>query len=111
MFSTFLRDKKATKVISFANDWTTNIDDNLYTKIGFVVDNVGRPDYKYLMKNGTNRRIHKMSLAKKTMQTKYELDSRMAEKVRWQKSLVMIGFGIVDLLSMCGGNDDKKKHR
>lgn len=81
MFSAFLKDTKATEVISFADRrWTTDIYDNLYTKMGFVVDSVGRPDYKYyLMKNGTNRRIHKMSLSKKTMQTKYELDSRMTE--------------------------------
>lgn len=81
MFKRFVRDYSPTEVFSFADRrWTVDIDNNIYTKLGFKLDSILRPDYKYyLHKGGNNKRIHKMSLNKKTLSKKYGFDIRMTE--------------------------------
>ncbi len=81
MFKHFLKEQKPEKVSSFADRrWTISTEDNLYTKLGFQVEKILRPDYKYfLSKGGNNRRIHKMSLNKKMLSKKYNLDARLTE--------------------------------
>lgn len=81
MFNYFLKNYKPQTVFSFADRrWTVSIEDNIYTKMGFKLDTILRPDYKYyLPKGGKNKRIHKMSLNKKTLSKKYNLDIRLTE--------------------------------
>lgn len=81
MFKHFLREHKPTEVFSFADRrWTVDIENNIYTKLGFKIEDVLRPDYKYyLHKGGNNKRIHKMSLNKKSLAKKYGFDIRMTE--------------------------------
>lgn len=44
----FIDNYKPTSIISFADRrWTLNKDNNLYTKMGFSLDNVTKPDYRY----------------------------------------------------------------
>ena len=71
---------------SFADRrYTTNENDNLYTKLGFHLDDILKPDYKYVM-NGSYERIHKFNFRKNILHKKYGLplemtESKMAEAI------------------------------
>lgn len=81
LFKYFVRNYNPQIVFSFADRrWTVSVENNVYTKIGFKVDNILRPDYKYYISKGNNnKRIHKMSLNKKTLAKTYNLDIRLTE--------------------------------
>jgi hypothetical protein len=81
MFNFFVKENKPTTVSSFADRrWTTKLEDNLYTKLGFKIEKILKPDYKYYHnKLQQNQRIHKMSLSKNIMIKKYGLDNRLTE--------------------------------
>lgn len=81
IFKHFLRENNPKTVFSFADRrWTLDINNNIYTKLGFKIEEILRPDYKYYNpRGGKNKRIHKMSLSKKLLSKKYGLDIRMTE--------------------------------
>jgi very-short-patch-repair endonuclease len=62
------------RIISFADRcWTLDIEDNLYTKLGFKIEKILRPDYSYFTSKGIhkNKRIHKFNLGKNRIKKKY----------------------------------------
>ena len=66
------------EVKSFADRrWTVDIDNNLYTKIGFKLDEIEKPDYRYVV---GNERKHKFLFRKKMLNKKYGLPLTMTEK-------------------------------
>lgn len=78
MFKYFVLDKKPTEVKSFADRrWTVDEKNNLYTKMGFRLDKVMKPDYHYVVKN---RRTHKFNMRKTILHKKYNLPLSMTEK-------------------------------
>ena len=81
MFAYFTRKYEPTTVISFADRrWTPWIDNNLYTKIGFQLDSITRPDYTYYNENIERyKRFHKMSMSKKVLCKKYGFPMTMTE--------------------------------
>ena len=80
MFSYFIKKYKPNKVKSFADRrWTINEDDNLYTKLGFKLDKILKPDYKYVIDN-INKRFHKFNFRKKNLHRKYGFSLTMTEK-------------------------------
>lgn len=81
MFKYFVNKYDPDTVISFADRrWTIKGDDNLYTKLDFKLVDTLRPDYKYYNeKIHGNKRVHKMSLSKKAMIKKYNMDERLTE--------------------------------
>ena len=84
MFSYFVKNYDPEKVISFADRrWTTDYKVNMYTRLGFVFDKFTPPDYKYYLDEGKNgqkyKRIHKMSMSKKTLARKYGFPLTMTE--------------------------------
>ena len=81
IFKHFIQEYDPGEVVSFADRrWTVSSDNNLYTKLGFELDEILRPDYKYyLYSGGNNKRIHKMSLNKKTLSRKYGLNKKLTE--------------------------------
>lgn len=84
MFNYFVKNYDPKKVISFADRrWTTNYKVNMYTRLGFVFDKFTPPDYKYYLDEGKNgqkyKRIHKMSMSKKTLARKYGFPLTMTE--------------------------------
>lgn len=81
LFAKFIKDINPEEVFSFADRrWTVSGTDNIYTKLGFKLEETLRPDYKYyLHKGGGNKRIHKMSLNKKVLSKKYGFDKRLTE--------------------------------
>ena len=81
LFKYFIKLYNPNNVKSFADRrWTTNEDDNLYTKIGFELTNILKPDYRYIDSSNPKERIHKFNLRKKTLHNKYDLPIEFTEK-------------------------------
>ena len=81
MFAYFVRNYNPEVIVSFADRrWTVSPDNNLYTKLGFVLDSVTRPDYRYYNEKVNKfKRIHKMTMSKTRLHTKYGLSMDMTE--------------------------------
>lgn len=81
MFKHFVRNYNPSKVFSFADRrWTVDINNNLYTKLGFDISSIGSPDYRYYNdKVDKYKRIHKMTFSKKQLSRKYGFDMKMTE--------------------------------
>ena len=81
LFKYFVRKEKPIEVYSFADRrWTLDINNNLYTKLGFKIDKINRPDYKYYNeKVDRYERIHKMRFNKKSLSKKYGFPMTMTE--------------------------------
>ena len=81
MFAFFNKTYKPTCVISFADRrWTMNINENLYTKMGFNLDKCSAPDYRYYNEYVNKfQRFHKMRFNKKTLSKKYGFPLTMTE--------------------------------
>lgn len=84
LFKYFVKNYETTKIISFADRrWTVNSDNNLYTKLGFILEKTTAPDYRYYIddsKDGKKyQRIHKITFSKKSLIKKYGFPSQMTE--------------------------------
>jgi len=81
MFSYFVKKYEPNIVISFADRrWTPWSDNNLYTKLGFTLENITKPDYRYYNENVDRyKRIHKMSMSKSLLSKKYGFPMTMTE--------------------------------
>ena len=81
MFAYFVRKYNPFEVVSFADRrWTPWADNNLYTNMGFQLDNVLSPDYRYYnCKVDKYKRFHKMSMTKAILSDKYGLPMTMTE--------------------------------
>jgi hypothetical protein len=80
IFSEFIKSYNPTNVISYADlRWTINKDENLYSKIGFKLDEVLKPNYTYINMSHPDKRIHKFNLRKKLIATRYGADTNKTE--------------------------------
>lgn len=82
LFSYFLKNYGPIEIKSFADRrWSIDPNNNFYTKLGFKLDEVLKPDYHYFLKNNTKaERIHKFNFRKKILSKKYSLPLSMTEK-------------------------------
>lgn len=83
MLKWFIRKYTPEVIVSFADRrWTLDKDDNLYTKLGFKLETINKPDYKYYhqKKKHDIKRIHKMTFSKKALIKKYGFPETMTEK-------------------------------
>ena len=83
LFKHFIQEHKPQRVKSFADRrWTINEQNNLYTNIGFKLEEILTPNYSYVA-NG-HKRIHKFACRKKLLYNKYKekfnLNMRMTEE-------------------------------
>lgn len=79
LFKYFIKNYSPTEVKSFADRrWTLDKNNNLYTKLGFKLDKILKPDYKYVIEN-INKRFHKFNFRKKILHNKYGLPLTMTE--------------------------------
>lgn len=69
----FIKNYSPKRIISFADRrWTINRDNNFYTKIGFKLLKVLKPDYSYVNgKIDRYRRYHKFNFGKNKLKEKY----------------------------------------
>ena len=75
----FIKEFDPQLIVSFADRrWTTDIDNNLYTKLGFIKDKILPPDYHYT--NSQRTYLHKFGFRKQILNKKYGLPLTMTEK-------------------------------
>ena len=81
IFAYFIRNYDPSAVISFADRrWTPWSDNNLYTKLGFELERITKPDYRYYNeKIDKYKRVHKMSMCKSILHKKYGFPMTMTE--------------------------------
>ena len=78
MFKFFTLNYKYREIKSFADRrWTIDMENNFYTKIGFTLDKVEKPDYRYVV--GKERK-HKFLFRKQNLHKKYGLPLSMTER-------------------------------
>lgn len=79
LFNYFVKNYNPVRVKSFADRrWTTSEENNIYTKLGFLLEKYIKPDYSYIL-NGNIRRIHKFNFRKQIISKKYNLPNTMTE--------------------------------
>ena len=79
LFSFFTKKYNPTYIKSFADRrWTTDEKNNIYTKLGFILEETLKPDYRYV-KDGYYHRIHKFNFRKQILHKKYDFDLSMTE--------------------------------
>ena len=77
MLSFFKEHYKWKTIKTFADRrWTLNENGNLYTKLGFELTDVLKPDYRYVV---GKKRVHKFNFRKQTLHNKYGFDLSMKE--------------------------------
>lgn len=60
--------------------WTPFVDDNLYTKLGFDLESINKPDYRYYNeKIDRYKRVHKFNFSKRVLNKKYGFPLTMTE--------------------------------
>lgn len=81
LFRRFIKLYEPQSVISFADRrWTININDCFYTKLGFKIESINRPDYKYYNeKVDRYKRFHKLFFTKQKLNEKYGFPLTMTE--------------------------------
>ena len=81
LFKWFIREYNPQYIKSFADRrWTTNPNDNLYTKLGFNLDDIIKPTYTYYSEKVNKfRRFHKFNFRKQTLSKKYGFSMDMTE--------------------------------
>lgn len=81
----FIQKYKPKQIISFADKcWTINLNNNLYTKLGFILEKEIGPDYKYFNpKISRNKRLHKFSFGKKALKKKFP-EIYSDDKTEWE---------------------------
>lgn len=81
LFKQFIKEYNPTIIKSFADRrWTTDINDNLYIKLGFNIEKILGPDYRYYnQKLFGNERKHKFNFRKNTLHKKYGFPLTMTE--------------------------------
>ena len=78
LFSFFVNHYNPNIVKSFADRrWTISSENNLYTKLGFKLEDISKPDYRYVDRY---KRIHKFNFRKQVLHRKYGFPLTMSEK-------------------------------
>ena len=78
LFKYFVDNYHPLYIKSFADRrWTINSESNLYTALGFKLDEILKPDYRYVV---GNQRLHKFGFRKQKLSKKYNLPLSMTEK-------------------------------
>jgi hypothetical protein len=90
LFKYFVNRYNPNLVKSFADRRWTLSEDNLYTKMGFELDGILKPDYRYVYSSKPTERIHKFNFRKQTLHKKYGLpltmtESKMAKELGYYK--------------------------
>ena len=81
MFTYFIKYYNPDMVISFADRrWTPWSNENLYTKLGFELEKITKPDYRYYNEKVDRfKRVHKMVMCKSILHKKYGFPMTMTE--------------------------------
>ena len=85
LLKNFIKKHKPNKIISFADRrWTLDKNNNLYTKLGFKLTNILKPDYYYFnQKYDRYKRFHKFNFGKSNIKKKFPNTYNM-NKSEWE---------------------------
>ena len=84
LFTYFVRNYNPSEVKSFADRrWALDKDNNLYTKLGFKLDSILKPDYYYI--NNKTSFLHKFNFRKQILYKNYDLPLTMTEDEMTEK--------------------------
>ncbi|MFW6219640.1 MAG: GNAT family N-acetyltransferase [bacterium] len=90
LLKNFIREYNPLKIISFADRrWTLNPENNLYTKLGFKLIKILKPDYTYFnSKYDRYKRFHKFGFGKSSIKRKFPeiYDENKTEWMMMQES-------------------------
>jgi len=79
LFKYFVEKYNPSYIKSFADRrWTMDEKCNLYTKLGFNLEEILKPEYRYI-ESGSYKRAHKFNFRKNTLSKKYGLPLTMTE--------------------------------
>jgi hypothetical protein len=96
----FINEHKPNSIISFADRrWTLDVNNNLYTKLGFELIKILNPNYTYY-NNRINKfkRYHKFGFGKTNLKIKYPyLDFSKTEKELTSENFIP-GYSVVTLV-------------
>lgn len=68
----FIRENNPSRIVSFADRCYSNVKNNVYEKLGFTLEEVLPPDYKYLnLKKFRNERLHRFNYGKSSIAKKF----------------------------------------
>lgn len=80
ILKTFINEYDPLEIKSFADRrWTMNPENNLYTKIGFELQGITKPEYRYYKIGGECKRLHKFGFRKQILHKRYNLPLSMTE--------------------------------
>jgi hypothetical protein len=80
LFNYFIKNYNPIEIKSFADRrWTVDVNDNLYTKLGFKLEKALNPDYEYILKSNPTNRLHKFNFRKQLLNKKYNLSLDLSE--------------------------------
>lgn len=100
LFMYFVKNYNPNKVTSFADRrWTLDIDDNIYTKIGFRFNGYTKPDYRYILIKNPTIRYHKFGFRKKILLNKYKTTGLINENMTETEMTKALGY---DRIWDCG---------
>lgn len=85
MFNYFVKKYNPIIVKSFADRRWSLEEDNLYIKMGFKLDEVLKPDYRYINLSKPKERVHKFNFRKNTLNIRYGLPLSMTESEMTKK--------------------------
>jgi len=85
MFNYYVKKYNPIIVKSFADRRWSLEDDNLYIKMGFNLDEVLKPDYRYINLSKPKERVHKFNFRKNTLNIRYGLPLSMTESEMTKK--------------------------
>ncbi len=76
----FIKKYNPSEIKSFADRrWTIDIENNIYTKTGFNIENILNPDYSYIDSNNPIERFHKFNFRKSVLNKRYGLSMKLTE--------------------------------
>ena len=81
LFKYFIKTYNPKQIKTFADRrWTADENNNLYTRLGFTIDSILKPDYRYYNKKiDKYNRIHKFNFRKQVLHKKYGFPLTMTE--------------------------------
>lgn len=80
MLNYFIKEYEPNKIISYADRRWTWENNNIYTKLGFKLIHIGKPDYRYYNeKIDKYKRVHKMTMNKQVLHKRYGFPLTMTE--------------------------------
>lgn len=81
IFSYFVKKYNPETIVSFSDlRWGVDKENNLYTKLGFTLNSITKPDYYYINIKNPKERIHKFNFRKGLLSKRHGLPTTMTEK-------------------------------